>query len=258
MGRAMELITGFATAPGAAFTAATMCTGNSLTVRDSRRPTRMKARWDTRQAAGASRITSALLHDSTIGMQHGAAIGQTIDTMFIEQMVKPQDLLNLQLTGSAVAGDIEHSSFLLAYDDLPGVSGRFISPEELLRRGLNLFSNTITIATGVTGDYSGQVAVNSAQDSFKANTDYALLGFDVAGADCHVVRYVGPDWGNLGVGGPGKMDIGGMGIHTAKWFAEINMIPVMNSANKALTLIDAAVDENGGNPIVTTHWVELS
>ena len=257
MGRALELITGLATAPGVSFVAASVLTGNSLTVRDSRRPTRMRALWSTRQGTGAARITSALLHDSTIGMQQGCGVGQVIDILPVPQEVMPQDYLGLQLTGSATAGDIEHTSYLLEYDDLPGITGQFATPSEVMRRGVTLMSNTITVSTGTTGQYTGQVAVNSAQDAFKANTSYALIGYDVSGADCHAIRYVGPDWGNVGVGGPGKQNIGGLGAVTSQWFMRLGLVPIMNSANKTLTLIDAAVNENGGDPVVTTHWVEL-
>lgn len=262
MGRAVELITGLATAPTGVFSAATALTGNSFTVRDSKGQTRMVARWDSRQATGITRITSPLIHDSSVGMQHGADDGQNrIQLLVPSQQVFPQDALTVEMTGSAVAGDIEHTSYLLEYKDLPGVNGRFITEQELMRRAVNLFSNTITIATGVTGQYTGQVAVNSAQDQFKANTDYALVGYEVSDGPVHAIRYVGPDWGNLGVGGPG---IDGTLMHdTSDWFLELSrmlngaFIPVMNSANKALTLIDAAADENGNNPIVTTMWVEL-
>jgi hypothetical protein len=262
MGRAFEMITGLVTAPTGAFTAAAALTGNSFTVRDSRSDVRMVARWDTRQATGITRITSPLLHDSSIGMQHGADDAQTrIQMMMPPQRLYPQDALTVEMTGSAVAGDIEFTSYLVEYTDLPGVQGRFINEAELIRRAESLFSNTITIATGATGQYSGQVAINSAQDQFKANTDYALIGYQVTDAGVHAIRYVGPDWGNIGVGGPG---IDGTLMHdTSDWFLELSRftgracIPVMNSANKSLTLIDAAVDENGVNPIVTTMWVEL-
>jgi hypothetical protein len=262
MGRALELITALTTAPGATFTAATALTGNSLTVRNSTKGISMPVRWDTRQASGITRITSALLHDSSIGMQHGADDAQTrIALIKPSQVLFPQDTLALEMTGSAVAGDIEFSSFIAEYDDLPGVMGRFIGEAELLRRGVNQFSNTITISTGTSGQYTGSVAVNSAQDQFKANTDYALVGFEVTDAPVHAIRYVGPDWGNLGVGGPG---IDGTLMHdTSDWFIQLSrttnraFIPIMNSANKALTLIDAVADENGVNPIVTTMWVEL-
>ncbi len=262
MGRAVELITALTTAPTGTFAAATALTGNSLTIRDSRRDARMVARFDSRQATGITRITSVMLHDSTIGMQHGADDAQTRTQIMIpSQDLYAQDTLSVEMTGSAVAGDIELTSFIVEYDDLPGVAGRFISKAELLRRALNLFSNTITIATGTSGQYTGQVAVNSAQDSFKANTDYALVGYEITDAAVHAIRYVGPDWGNLGVGGPG---IDGTVMHdTSDWFIALSeelggaFIPVMNSSNRALTLIDACTDENGVNPIVTTMWVEL-
>jgi len=263
MGRAFELITGLAIAPTGVFSAAAALTGNSFTVRDSKNDVRMVARWDTRQATGITRITSPLLHDSSIGMQHGADDAQTrIQLLMPPQRLYPQDALTVEMTGSAVAGDIEHSSYLVEYMDLPGVQGRFIGETELIRRAVSLFSNTITISTGTTGQYTGQVAVNSAQDQFKANTDYALVGYEITDAPVHAIRYVGPDWGNLGVGGPG---IDGTLMHdTSDWFLELSritgraFIPVMNSANKALTLIDAATDENGVNPIVTTMWAELT
>ena len=256
MGVALELISGLATAPGATLTAATALTGNSLTVRNAMRGIKMLARFDTRQGGGASRITSALLHDSTIGMQHSCPVGQATRLHTVPQRLYAQDLLGLQIAGSAVAGDVEHSSLLVAYDDLPGIEARFMSASAVRGRAVNLFENTITVASGTNGQYTGQVAVNSAQDAFKANTDYALLGYQVSGAQCHAVRFVGPDWGNLGIGGPGRIDDVGNSL-TVNWFERFEMIPIMSSANKSLTLLDVAVDENGANPIVTMCWAEL-
>lgn len=256
MGKAMELLTGLATAPTQTMAAVTALTGNSFTLRDSRRAVRMLAQLDRRQVAGITRITSPLLHDSTYGIQHGAPIGGAAIIHPVPQLLQPQDNLTVQMTGSAVAGDIEHMSMIVAYDDLPGVDGNFISAAELVKRGVNLYSNVITIATGTTGQYTGSAAVNSGEDSFKANTDYALVGYDVSSASVHAVRFVGPDWGNLGVGGPAYLDANAV-VATDDWFVRLNMIPVMNSANKGLTLIDAVADENGADPVVTMHWVEL-
>ncbi len=254
MGKAMELITGLATAPGAAFVAATALTGNSFTVRDSRKNIRLMGMFDRRQGAGVTRITSALLHDSTIGIQHACGAGvQSAIIPAMQQMLMPQDFLGVQMTGSAVAGDIEHTSMIIVYDDLPGVDARFVPT--VFGKGKELFANTITISSGTSGQYTGSVAVNSAQDGFKANTDYALLGYQVSGAACHAVRFSGPDWGNLGVGGPGMIDANA--TLTTDWFARLGMIPVMNSANRSLTTVDCVQDENGGDPIVTMLWVEL-
>jgi len=257
MGRALELVAALTTAPGATMTTATVLTGVSNVVRDSRKPIKMVAQWDRRQAAGITRITSALLHDSTVGIQHGCpAAGITTRVLAPAQALYPQDTLNIAMTGSAVAGDIEHMCILIEYDDLPGVSGRFITPAELSRRARNQFSNTIVISSGTSGQFTGSAAVNSAQDQFKANTDYALVGYVIDANAAAAIRYVGPDWGNLGLGGPGYAQ--GQLWDTATWFLDLGTIPVMNSSNKALTLIDCVQDENGADPSVTTMWVELS
>jgi hypothetical protein len=232
-------------------------TGVSNTVRDSRKPIHLTAQWDRRQAAGVTRLTSALLHDSTVGIQHSCpTAGITTRIMTPPQTLFAQDTINIAMTGSAVAGDIEHMCMLVEYDDLPGVSARFISPSELSRRGKNHFSNTIVISSGTSGQFTGSVAINSAQDQFKANTDYALIGYVVDANSAAAIRYVGPDWGNLGLGGPGYVQ--NELWDTSTWFYDLGVIPVMNSSNKALTTIDCVQDENGGDPSVTTMWVELS
>lgn len=177
------------------------------------------------------------------------------------QAMQSQDVPVITGTGSATAGDIEFGSYLLAYDDLPGIDGRFADWQTVSRRMKNIFNNTVTVATGTSGGYSGSVAVNSAQDQFRANTDYALLGYQVSSAACHAVRFVGADWGNLGVGGPGYLSSGVN--RTDNWFVQLSQsfgrcIPIMSSVNKSLTTIDAAQDENGGDPIVTMVWAELA
>lgn len=259
--RALEVVTVQATAPGATLTAFAAVTGNSLTVRDAKKA-RLLATWSKRQGAGGLRITSPSLHDNTIGIQHHLNLAdQAVDMYDTPQMLMGQDVLTVQGSGSATAGDIEQSSLLVAYDDLPGVSGNFISPQQLKSRAVNKYSNIIVISAGTSGGYSGSVAVNSAQDAFKANTDYALLGISTAIAACCTVRVVGPDWGNLGIGVPGVLEDND--VECDRWFVRLSevvglpLIPVMNSANKGLTLVDVAQDENGIDPTICLHWVEL-
>jgi len=262
MGRAIELITAQATAPGASFAAMSAVTGNSFTVRDTGRPVSMVALFATKQAVGITRIVSPVMHDTSVGLQI-AGLADTSLMIFEDypQPMFPQDTPTVTCTGSATAGDIEQTSWLNVYDDLPGIDGRFLEWQSVARRIRNLFTNTITISTGTSGGYSGSVAVNSAQDQFKANTDYALLGYQVNSSACHAVRFSGPDWGNLGVGGPGyRAD---RANRTDSWFVDLSKafgrcIPVMSSVNKSLTTIDAATNENGTDPIVTTVWAELA
>lgn len=262
MGKAIELITVQATAPatGAAFTAVT---GNSLTIRDTQRPVWLGPVWQSRQVAGFLRLTSPLLHDAVVGIQMQAPIGQTVTLMQDLQRLYAQDSIVAFGTGSATAGDIEQASMLFIYEDLPGVDAYLIDMAELDRRGEDIYGFPNTISTGTAGGYSGQESVVAEADQLKANTDYAIIGYDLTVA-CASVRYVSSDWGNIGVGGPGPVGATVGALETRRWFQELSkfwkmpLIPVFNASNKALTLVDAAQDENGGDPVLTTYAVRLA
>ena len=262
MGRALELVSVQATAPGAGGAAGAAVAGNSLTIRDTRKPARIVALWGDRQGVGGVRLTSPLLHDTTFGMGSFQSGGEAVSIFPAGQPVQAQDTITATVTGSATAGDIEQSSFLVSYDDLPGVEGRFFSPAQIRARMVNLFTTINTVTTGATGGYSGSEAVNAETDAFKANTDYALIGAAVyLNAACSI-RFDGPDWGNLGVGVPGFLNVSN-GLDLMWWFwylSEVTglpLIPVMNASNKGLTNISALQDENGADPVVVTQWAEL-
>lgn len=254
MGKALELVTAQATAPSTG-SAATAVSGNSLTIRDSRKGIRMLALWRTGQAVGSVRIVSPYLHDAVIGMHFQCASGSQILMRQVEQPLYPQDTLQISLEGSATAGDIEMVSFLAQYDDLPGVAGQFIGAAELKRRLLDVTALEHTISTGTSGGYSGEESIVAEEDSLKGLTEYALLGATVQ-VGVHAVRWVGPDWGNLGVGMPCLN--AGEGWHDAFFFRELAtetglpVIPVFNSANKALTYVSAATNELGADLVIST------
>lgn len=260
---ALELLTGFATAPSSTFTPLTMATGNSNTVRNTNdlSPVQLLTTWQDKQAVGAFRIRSPRLHDNVVGLTMEDVIAVPLPTMpmGISQTLIPQDTLTLEITGSAVGGDIETACMLLYYENLPGIDARLIDSDELRLRTANLMSAQNTLALGTAGGYSGQVAINATQDNFKANTDYALIGYTHS-VQCAAIRWQGADTGNLGVGGPG--DITNPQI-TATWFSMLSdlfrlpLIPVFNSANKNAILIDGAQDENGADTVVTSIFAEL-
>jgi hypothetical protein len=175
--------------------------------------------------------------------------------------------LVLELNTAAGAGVIEQAAMLIYYNNLPGIAARFISRADLLNRTMNVWTTEISIAPGAAGGYSGQVAINSAFDNFKANTDYALLGYTVD-TPCTAVRFLGPDFGQLGIGGPGIINaaagIGDLRWVTERWFMNlteelgINLIPVFNSANKFGTLVDVMQDNGGAAVVVTALLHELA
>jgi hypothetical protein len=264
MGRAVELLTGYVTAPDTTQTALTMAAGNSLTVRNAREGSKVMLlqAWADSQTAGILRIRSPQLHDNVQGLRL-RAIASEVDPLlprgFFQQLM-PQDTLTVDLSGSATAADIESACMLVYYEDLPGIDGRFIDRAELVGRIVDLATLENTLALGVGGGYSGEEALNAEFDLLHANTDYAILGFAVT-AECAAIRYRGSDFGNLGVGGPGndldKEMTGEWFVHLSDWVG-VPLIPVFNSANIGSVLLDGVQDENGTDVTVTTILAQLS
>jgi hypothetical protein len=185
----------------------------------------------------------------------------------VTQRLVPQDTLTLEINTAAGAGVIEQAAMLIYYADLPGNAARLIGIDELLKRTQNMWTTEINIAPGVAGGYSGQVAINSTFDNFKANTDYALVGYSVD-TRCTAVRFTSPDFSNLGVGGPGIAQ-GAANQSTNKpvterWFYHLTeclgipLIPVFNAANKFGTLVDVMQDNGGAAVVVTAYLAELA
>lgn len=261
---ALEILAGIATAPSTTITALTMSTGLTATVRNCGDETEVKMleAWADVQGVGTLQIRSPKMHDNVRGISLATSIAE-VDPLFCEgfaQRLYSQDSLTLGLSGSATAGDIETGAFLVYYPTLPGIEARFISPDELRSRGKSIMGQMNTLAAGTAGNFSGSEAINTEFDNWKANVDYALVGYMVD-VDCAAVRWIGSDVGNLGVGGPGNAKHKEL---TSSWFRRLSLahglplIPVFNAANKSSILIDCAQDENGADVTVTSLFVELS
>lgn len=265
MGVALEMITAQVTAPGATFVAGVALAGDSLVVRNTGKRVSLVAAWQQQQAGalGSTRITSPLLHDNTRGIQYGLQAGSVEMGLYGQpvQQLFSQDGLVISRSGSAVAGDIEQSSLLVRYDDLPGIDGNFISFDEAIKRTVNRLGVRVTPLVAVaTGQYSAGVAINAVDDSLKANTEYAVIGF-TAGAQCTSIGIKSPDWGNLRVGAPG---MSGQSPALQDFFLDLSYetglgcVPVFNSSNKGQTLVDFCDDENAANITVVAYLAELS
>ncbi len=264
MGAGLEVVTGFVTAPGTTLTAWTLATGNTLTVRNAAfdKPIYLLQMWGQNQVAGILRLHSPRLHDNVQGIRQRVT---TADTFWmlgrsVPQRLIPQDLLVVEQTGSAVAGQIEQGSLLIYYTDAPGIAGRFIDEPMLKKGGVNLVTVETAITPGVAGGYSGQIAFNAQFDLLKANTDYAIAGYQVT-AQATTVRLQGIDTGNLGVGGPAGPTLR---EQTAEWFTflahffGLPLIPVINSANKAGILVDVAQNQTGTAVTIVWEMIELA
>jgi hypothetical protein len=259
MGMAMEITSGNTTAAGATPIAVTVLSGNSLTVKNANPNSKiwLLNLWTDNQVAGIVRLRSPKMHDNVQGLRFRAIVSEVQPLLphYFRQPLYAQDVLILELSGSAVAGDIETASFLTFYEDLPGADARFMSPADIYNRMVNLLTVETSHVAGAAGGYTGEVALNSSFDLLKANVDYALLGYQV-NTETATLRMRGPDTANLGVGGPGDDTDKHMTRH---WFEVLSeryqmpMCPVINAANKGATLCDIAADEN--TPTVIANWI---
>jgi hypothetical protein len=271
MPKGLEVIGGQATAPGSTLTVLTMNATNSSTVRMAplNANVALLSFWGRSNAAGIGRIRSPRLHDNVQGLRFRmtATDPTYLQPMGPWQRLVPQDTLTLEISGSSTGGQLEQMGMLIYYTDLPGVSARLIGLDELYKRAMNLWTTEIAVTPGVAGGYSGQVAINSTFDNFKANTDYALLGYEVD-AQCTIVRFTSPDFGQLGLGGPGMASnpAGGFGGRhiTSEWFVRLTrhfgipLVPVFNAANKFGTLVDIMQNQAGGAVNITANLMELA
>jgi len=262
MGKALQVINGFVTAPSTTFTAWTLATGDSLTVRNAKDGTmvRLLNMWAVNQSAGALRVRSALLHDDVIGIEHVIPVdnAQLMMALGSYQRLQPQDTLTVTQTGSATASDIEMGTLLVQYDDLPGADARLVRWSDIKGRIESYYSPNNTLATGTGRGYSGEEAINAEDDQFKNNRDYAILGYTVS-AQVGCIGYRGSDTGNLRVGGPANVNLNFL---TAEWFKmlaiayDLPLIPVFNASNKGSLLVDTTQDEDGAD-VTVSHNLAL-
>jgi hypothetical protein len=267
MPRGLDTLTGFVTAPGAVFTPWTMATGDSLAVRAAVPGSNiwLVGAWFWNQVVGVARVRSPRMHDNVQGIRMRVPVNivnQKLPNLRngnAAQKLFTQDTLIVEQTGSAVGGQIETGSLLVWYDDVTGIAGRFISSAQVQKFGVNIMGQEVTVTTGVAGGYSGSVTINSTNDNFKANTDYALIG-GFCDTRVATVRIKGIDTGNLGVSFPGDPTLQDF---TCDWFARLEqatgipMIPVFNSQNKAGITVDAVSQQVGVTTVITLMMVEL-
>lgn len=262
-GPALDTITSTGTAIGATLAATTIASGDSFQIKNQsgNAPALLVQVWVDAQVAGMARIRSPKMHDNVDAIRSRTLVGvlEPLLPWGMPQPLYPQDVEIVELAGSAVAGDIESVVQQIYYPDLPGQSARLNTWDQVKSRIKNVIGQRIAITLGSTAGYNGARAINADTDLLQANTDYAVLGM-TTDTECAAVCLRGPDTGNLRVSVPGEP---GLWHHTNYWFRRLSLaynlplIPIINSANKGGTLIDAVNDENGGTANVTIWLAQL-
>jgi hypothetical protein len=263
MPAAMEHISGHIANVGT-LTNLTMNTGDSLNVRsfDQSKKAYLLNLWALVTAAGIAELHSPRMHDNVHAIHSRVVASQPLPLLPLgfPQRLYPTDVLTAQLAGDTTAGRIQPMSMLLYYEDVPGLSARFMATKDVTQKMVNIYMVETAITLGTGGDYSAASAINATSDFFIANTDYALVGFvpDIAVGSVH---WKGADVGNVRVGGPG---INTFPHLTANWFSQLSdeyglpLIPVFNSNNKGGFTIDALMTQAGGTLNVTSVLVQLA
>lgn len=243
----IELLGWSATQPNTGSAAAAL-TGDSLTVKNSRKGARILTAWADQQVAGWQQIIRPSGHDTTRDFRARVTasevelllpIGMTLE-------VQPQETLGITIAGSNTAGDVELGHALMQYDDLPGADQRLITWAQLNSRMESLLTIEASLTVTAGPAYTGEELLTAESDLLKANRDYAWLGARV-GVEAGAVYLRGPDTSNLRIGMPGNDLDGdlttGFFCTLARAFGQ-PLIPVINSGNKASTYIGGSSDEN--------------
>lgn len=243
MGLCLNAISGRVTNPGAALTAITANTGDSFTVKNfdaNAGKAYLASLWAFGGTAGVVRIFSPLMHDDAQGLRlrWTATDPSELVPDELRQVLYPQDALQVQQSGGGA--EVDTLAMILFYENLIGADQRLYTWEQIAPRVAHFMGIECNLTTGATaGQYGGAQAINANFDTLKANTDYAILGYQCDNNAC-MVGVTWPDTSNFRVGGPvtTRHEI------TAGWFVDLARktgkpaIPVFNSANKANTIVD--------------------
>jgi hypothetical protein len=264
MPKALMVRSGYRTAPSSTLTTVANATGDTFAVQNYYQGAAgyMLDAWADLDSQGVVQFKSPNFHDDVFGINQEvpAKTPTPVLPAWMRQTLQPNDTINalLSVTGAANPSGL---TIIEYYTDLPGSNARLYRWEELVGSIVDFMSCTVDVAPGGTrGDYTGEAAINSLQDVFKASTDYALLGYTTS-VQYQTVGIRGADTSNWRLGGPGTTpDI----MDTRQWFIQLSeqsglpCIPVLNSQNLNGTLVDVIDTENKGNGSISFFFARLN
>ena len=193
--------------------------------------------------AGDVQVRSPALHDveKAIHVHSAAATPEELLPRSFVQMLQAQDTLTVELVPDAAptAGDKNVVALGVYYSDLPAASARLHMPGDIAGNIKYVRHVRVdTTASATVGDW-GSATVDSLEDIWHANKDYAILGYYVVGEYAAVAIH-GDATSNYKVGGPGSTSY----IDTRDYFWDTSEkrgtpdIPVINAADKGSTYVD--------------------
>lgn len=265
----LRSISGRWTAPGASFTGITPVSGDSFTMPASGGKILFTGLWAKFQAAGIVRIHGqglGMANDND-GFRFNTITGQPYSYMPDGVIPNdPQDIINVDAQGSAVAGDIELLTIEVMESNGIDKGQNLINWQDLVKRQAGPMLSWSYSITGVaTGNWGGDAAFNTGTSVFfDGKTDYAIVGYAV-NTPFQSIGFYGPGTGLYKVAAPAfstdkeltrrywqrkSQILGGNG-------EGVKCIVVVNGADMQNTFITALCDENGGTFLVNLFLVPL-
>jgi len=253
-----EIVSALATQPNTGL-AGTALTGDSLTVKNGKGDIYVMAGWSSRQAAGFSQLIVPSGHDTTRNYRAGCAIGVGQLNMPLDMRMKidAQEVIASTIAGSNTAGDIELDSFLMYYQDFPGISMKTMTPEQVESKVEKFTTIEASVTAVATGQYAEE-AITVDSDLLKANRDYAVIGMS-SRTSAHALTLKAPDFGNVRVGCPGML----RPEVTNQWFFLMSrvhgkpFVPVFNTGNKGQVAVGFCMNETAADTVVTVYLALL-
>jgi len=236
------------TTPVTAGSAATAVAGDSLIVKNGTNP-RILQLWCDYQATGFLQVTFPTGHDTTRGWRSRVIASEVTARMpmGLAMDLTPQEQIALTIGNNATSGDVDNGCLFMAYDNMPGSNQNLASWTDVVRRTEKLTTIDFTLDITAGGAWNGSEAINADSDLLLANREYAVLGIEM-GTECAAVSIKGPDTAGVRVAVPGSIEFADLSNQyfaaLSRAFGNMKCIPVINSANKANTLIEGLQDEN--------------
>lgn len=205
MGLAVQTVGGAASNPGAAFTAITPSSGDSISAANfnDTAPAFLDHIIRAGATKGAVRLLSPRLHDNVTGITYytDLAVSRFLFPANTGQPIFPGDIYQLEVTG----GTAEHDVALLTlyYADLPGAAAQLSQWADISSRIVNIKAMTVAITNSATPGTWVDTVITTTENQLKANSQYAVLGF-ASDAAIAAIGFKGPETANYRIAGPGS------------------------------------------------------
>ena len=209
---------------------------------------------------GPISIKSPKFHDNVNGIYFPTINGTDLPLpMEFLQPLYSQDNLDILFVDTLGAGDWDNVALEIYYEEQLGNMGNYIMPDALKGKVANIV--TVEMSHAVVGALGYQAGHNITlvTDLLKANTNYALLGYQTRG-DQFCAGFMGPCTGNMRIMLP---SIGMDQNEEANYFIRqsqrsgLPCIPVMNSADRYATFVDYLESVGGTADGVDLIFAEL-